>query len=490
MKFERASGILLHITSLPSKYGIGSFGKEAYAFVDFLEKSGQKLWQIFPLGPTGYGNSPYQTFSAFAGSPLLIDLDLLVTDGLINENDIPGLEFKQTRVEYDKVSKFKLKILYEAFKNFQPSPEFETFTKNNSWWLDDYALFMSIRKKFHYQSWVNWPQNIKLREQDALNQYKEELNKSIYFQKFLQFKFKQQVDNLHQYANSKGVKIIGDIPIFIGFDSSDVWANPAMFHFDKDCNPTIVAGCPPDEFAPTGQLWGNPLYRWQVMKENGFKWWIKRFEHLLTQVDIIRIDHFIGFVHYWAVPAGDKTALNGEWKQALGDEMFATLEQKLGKLPIIAEDLGAISDAVIALRDKYDFPGMKILQFAFYGDKENPYLPHNFDENCVVYTGTHDNETTRGWYSNLDTKVKKFVDEYLEFEKGKISWELIKAAWKSKADMALAPMQDFLDLDNKARMNYPGTVEDNWEWRVKKEQLQPELAKKIRTLTQKTNRLI
>ena len=342
---------------------------------------------------------------------------------------------------------------------------------------------MALKKYFGGISWSDWDQSFKLREKSTLNRYADILHKKISFEKFLQYIFYSQWAKLKKYANDNGIKIIGDIPIFVGFDSSDAWANPDIFQFDKNMNPTHVAGVPPDGFSPTGQLWGNPLYNWNKLKETNYDWWIKRFSQTLKTVDIIRLDHFLGFVNYWSIKAGDKTAEHGEWKAGPNSDLFEKIEIHLGKLPIIAEDLGVITDEVTNLREKFDFPGMKILQFAFYGDDTNPYLPHNIEEHFVAYTGTHDNETTVGWYKNLPNDVRKRVNEYLKTNGSNIEHKMIEAAWESKAQMAIAPMQDFLSLDNSARMNAPGSVNGNWQWRVKKEQLSNELAKEIAKLT-------
>ncbi|MCD4817324.1 MAG: 4-alpha-glucanotransferase [Candidatus Cloacimonetes bacterium] len=491
MKFERSSGILLHITSLSGKYGIGSLGKEAHEFVDFLKKSEQKLWQIFPLGPTGFGDSPYQTFSAFAGNPLLIDLDLLIDEKLLEQSNLDNLSaFSETEIDFGELITVKDRILRKAFDNFEVSENYNEFHDEEQDWLNDFALFMSLKKHFQGASWSHWDRDIKLRELQAIEYYNEELKDEINYHKFLQFIFFQQWEKLHDYARKNNIKIIGDIPIFIGFDSADAWVNSDIFYFDENREPTKVAGVPPDGFSETGQLWGNPLYDWEAMEKDGFKWWIKRFEAALKQVDILRIDHFIGFVNYWAVPFGDKTAENGKWETAEGDKLFQQVQNKLGSLPIIAEDLGVLTPEIIKLRDQYGFPGMKVLQFAFYDGMEGGFLPHNFTENFVVYTGTHDNETTKGWFSNLPENVRDFTCSYLNFSgnESEIADKLIEAAWKSIAVFAIAPMQDFLNLDNSARMNYPGIAGGNWQWRMKKQYLTDELADKICRITEKFGR--
>jgi len=492
MKFERSSGILLHISSLPGKYGIGTLGKEALEFVDFLRKSGQKLWQIFPLGPTGFGDSPYQTFSAFAGNPLLIDFNILINDRLLDQRDLGTFPyFSDSKIDFGKLINEKDRILRIAFNNFSINVQYNNFNLVESDWLDDYALFMSLKKHFQGVSWSHWDQDIKLREPNAIDYYKEKLLNEIKYHKFLQFIFFQQWDELHNYASKNNIKIVGDIPIFIGFDSADAWVNSEIFFFDKNGQPTKVAGVPPDGFSETGQLWGNPLYHWKKMEETGFEWWIKRFESSLKLTDILRIDHFIGFVNYWAVPYGEKTAENGRWEKAYGEKLFKQVQKKLGELPIISEDLGVLTQEVVNLRNKYGFPGMKVLQFAFYDGMEGGFLPHNFSENFVVYTGTHDNETTRGWFSNLPNNIREFVCNYLNFsgDESEIAEKLIETAWESIAVFAIAPMQDFLNLDNNARMNYPGIAGGNWQWRMKKNFLTDELADKIFKLTEKYERI-
>ncbi len=489
VEMDRKSGILLHITSLPSKHGIGSLGKSAFEFIDFLKASGQKLWQIFPIGPTGYGNSPYQTFSAFAGNPLFIDIDTLLQNGLLSQKEIENnIHFNSDKTDYQKVRKFKQKIFKNAFLNFSHTKDYNIFCTENSWWLDDFALFIAIKKHFNNVSWAEWDKDIKLRKNFAIEKYKSMLKTQIDYEKFLQYIFFNQFAQVKEYANKNGIQIIGDIPIFVGFDSADAWANPQIFLFDENLNPTFVAGVPPDAFSPTGQLWGNPLYNWQKLKQTDYKWWRDRFLHTLKSVDIIRLDHFLGFVNYWKIKAGEKTAENGYWEDAPGEHFFATLKKYLGNIPIIAEDLGLITPKVTKLREKFGFPGMKILQFAFYGDDSNPYLPHNITENFAVYTGTHDNETTVGWYKNLPENIRKRVNEYLHTDGKNIHQTLIKAAWDTKAKYALAPMQDFLGLDNSARMNTPGTTGGNWQWRLNKKYLTESLSYFIKEITIKAMR--
>ncbi|MEA2095825.1 MAG: 4-alpha-glucanotransferase [Candidatus Cloacimonadota bacterium] len=490
MNFERSSGVLLHITSLPGKYGIGDLGEETYDFVDFLANAKQKLWQILPTGPTGYGDSPYQTFSAFAGNSLFIDLDnLLEKRILLPEDLVHDFQFNDRRVEYKKVREFKEEKLQIAFNNFDiTNTKFTNFIAEESWWLDDFALFMSLKEHFNGKAWNGWDEGIKLHQQNAVDYYCDFLNQQINYHKFCQFIFFEQWAKLKKYTNKKGVKIIGDIPIYISADSSDAWANSQLFQFDENNVPTKVAGVPPDYFSKTGQLWGNPLYDWKVLEEQNFTWWIDRFKAMQKQVDIMRLDHFRGFEAYWAVSAGENTAINGEWQKAPGEKFFEAVLDELGEIPIIAEDLGIITKEVENLRDKFEFPGMKILQFAFDSDMENNYLPHKYKKNCVVYTGTHDNETTLGWFKNSSTERKELIKTYLQKEEIDICWDMLEIAWKSKADIAVAPMQDFLCLDNVARMNIPGKPNGNWQWRVTKEQLSSELTQKIKNLTKQSNR--
>lgn len=490
MNFERSSGVLLHITSLPGKYGIGDLGKEAYDLVDFLAKAKQKLWQILPTGPTGYGDSPYQTFSAFAGNPLFIDMNNLAERKLVSLQDLStDFQFNEKKVEYEKVRKFKEEKLKIAFNNFDiTNTKFTNFIAEESWWLDDFALFMSLKEHFNGKAWSKWNEEIKLHKKEAVDHYCKCLEKQINYHKFCQFIFFEQWAKLKKYTNKKGVKIIGDIPICISADSSDAWANSQLFQFDENNIPNKVAGVPPDYFSKTGQLWGNPLYNWKILEEQNFTWWINRFKAMQKQIDIMRLDHFRGFEAYWAVSAGENTAINGEWQKAPGEKFFEAVLGELGEIPIIAEDLGIITKEVENLRDKFEFPGMKILQFAFDSDMENNYLPHKYKKKCVVYTGTHDNETTLGWFKNSSTERKELIKTYLQKEEIDICWDMLEIAWKSEADMAIAPMQDFLCLDNFARINTPGNPDGNWQWRVAKEQLSSELTQKIKNLTKQSNR--
>ena len=490
--FERSSGILLHPTSLPGKYGIGSLGKEAYKFVDFLKKSNQKLWQIFPLGPTGYGDSPYQCFSSFAGNPYLIDFDLLIEQNLLTEEDLKDVNFggNEEYIDYGAIYNQKYPLLRKAYENFKANgnkelkEKLETFKTENSSWLDDYSLYISLKNHFNGLPWNEWEDDIRTRKEAAINKYKAELANEIEYHNFIQFLFFTQWNNVKKYANDNGIKIIGDIPIFVAVDSSDAWANPEIFLFDPELKPVKVAGVPPDYFSATGQLWGNPLYDWDKLKELNYKWWVDRVRANLSTCDIIRIDHFRGFEAYWAVPYGDDTAINGQWVKGPGIDLFNKIKEELGELPIIAEDLGLMTQGVIDLRDATGFPGMKILGFAFDSEEENDYLPHTYTKNCVVYTGTHDNDTLIGWFTKAKEKDKQFARDYLNSQTDdNIHWDAIRGAWSSVANMAIAPIQDFLGLGSEARINTPGVASGNWQWRLKDDVLTDELAEKIAKFT-------
>ncbi|MEI6080517.1 MAG: 4-alpha-glucanotransferase [bacterium] len=491
MKLERSSGILLHPTSLPGKFGIGSLGKEAFEFIDILVTTRQKLWQILPLGPTGYGDSPYQSFSTFAGNPLVIDLEKLVEDGLLSTNELDTQEhFGDKKVDFGKVISFKYPLYRKAFKNFKASCceaeklAFDVFCKEqNDLWLDDYSLYASLKDHFKGKQWNEWDEDIKLREAHALNKYREQLTEEREFYKFLQYEFFKQWGAVKKYANSHKIKIVGDIPIFVSIDSSDAWANADLFFFDEKKNPTKVAGVPPDYFSKTGQLWGNPLYDWAKMKKTGYAWWINRIRSVMSTCDVVRIDHFRGFSAYWAVPASNKDAIIGEWEKGPGADFFHALKKALGDIQVIAEDLGVITPDVEKLRDEFGFPGMKILQFAFDPNEESSYIPHRHICNCVIYTGTHDNDTTSGWYQKLTEKEKKYIQEYLDVREEDVTWGLIRAAFASTAKMAIIPMQDVLSLGSNARMNTPGAPSGNWQWRFSKEQLSDTIKDRLKKLT-------
>lgn len=490
--FERSSGILFHPTSLPGKYGIGTLGKEAYAFIDFLKKSRQKLWQIFPLGPTGYGDSPYQSFSSFAGNPYLIDFDLLIEAHLLSEEDLRDVFFgdNEEYIDYGAIYNQKYPLLRKAYENFKSSDNHEMrenlehFKRENASWLNDYSLYISLKNHFNGLPWNEWAHDIKNREHGAMEHYRNELADDIEYHNFIQFLFFKQWGDVKRYANENGIKIIGDIPIFVAADSSDAWANPEIFLFDEERKPVKVAGVPPDYFSATGQLWGNPLYNWQKLKETNYSWWVERVRANLSTCDIIRIDHFRGFEAYWAVPYGDDTAINGQWEPGPGIDLFNAIKSQLGELPIIAEDLGLMTQGVIDLREATGFPGMKILGFAFDSGEENDYLPHTYTKNCVVYTGTHDNDTLIGWFQKAKEEDRQFARDYLNSRSDdKIHWDAIRGAWSSVANMAISPVQDFLGLGSEARINTPGVAAGNWQWRLKHGVLTDELADRIAKLT-------
>lgn len=499
MRFTRSSGLLLHLTSLPGRFGIGDLGAEAYRFVDFLAAGKQSLWQILPLGPTSDGNahSPYVVLSAFAGNPLLINLELLVSEGLLTESMLtsaPLLPEGVTNYAGASAGKFPaLRMVAEQFAQVAPAglqTEFNGFCDQQRWWLGDYALFMALRAELHDASWHTWTPELTRREPSALEAWGRKLSREIHFHKLLQFLFFTQWNRLKTYANQCGVKIVGDIPIYVGFDSAEVWAHPELFDLHPDTRlPRVVAGVPPDYFSETGQRWGNPLYRW--WDEHGqsvhavHDWWVQRFRSTLELVDIVRVDHFLGFEAYWAIPAEEKTALKGQWLPGPGARLFLTVQGALDELPVIAEDLGVITPEVDALRAQFGFPGMKVLQFAFGGDARNSYLPHNYsDPGCVVYTGTHDNDTTRGWFASASLECQSHVLRYLgRTDASELHWELMRSAWSSVATLAIAPLQDILGLGSEGRMNIPGQPLGNWCWRYHPEALQPELSTRLAELT-------
>lgn len=488
----RASGVLLPISSLPSAYGIGCFSKEAYDFVDRLKKAGQSYWQILPLGPTGYGDSPYQSFSTFAGNPYFIDPEDLIERGYITKQKCGSYDFGDNAeyVDYAKVYENRFLLLREAWKNSKiaKEPAFRIFVKDNAYWLDDYALYMAVKVSFGNVCWVEWDEEIKTRRPEALEKYRRKFAEEIEFYQFQQYMFRVQWEKLKSYANRKGVRIIGDIPIYVAFDSSDAWANPELFQFDEDCNPTAVAGCPPDAFAATGQLWGNPLYRWDYHKKTGFEWWMKRLEACFKMYDVVRIDHFRAFDAYYSIPAGMTTAEIGEWEPGPGDSLFETMKKRLGEREVIAEDLGFLTPSVLELVKRTGYPGMKVLQFAFDSREDSDYLPHNYGRNSVAYTGTHDNDTTLGWYyGQLAEADREFCDRYLNLGKcsrEEIKWEFIRAVLSCVADLAVIPMQDYLGLGSEARINIPSTLGGNWTWRMKKGAFTKELALEIREMSE------
>lgn len=471
---RRTSGILLHVTSLPSRFGVGDLGPAAYAWVDWLAKAKQTWWQILPTGPTSLGNSPYHALSAFAGNPLLISPELLISEGMLRREDAAmALEFTFPggEVDYRGAGRLKARLLHRAWQRFQTGSAprmrdaFETFCSAEAEWLDDFALFAAIRRSQRHKSWGRWPSALARRRASALRETRRELSQLIDEHRFFQFLFFRQWTALRAHARERGIRIIGDLPIFVSGDSADVWANPHLFQLDRNLRPKAVAGVPPDYFSTTGQRWGNPLYDWGAMKREGYRWWVNRARAVLRQVDIVRIDHFRGFESYWSIPAHLPTAVGGKWIKGPGASLFDVFKRALGGLPFIAEDLGLITPAVEALRDQFDLPGMRVLQFAFDSGPDNPFLPHNYIRNTVVYTGTHDNDTTAGWYASLRDPLRRAVRRYLNGAAKDVPWEMIHLAWSSIADRAIAPLQDVLGLASPARMNRPGTKTGNWRWR-------------------------
>lgn len=491
----RSSGILLHISSLPNKYGIGTLGSDAFAFVDFLSESKQKLWQILPLGPTGFSNSPYQSFSSFAGSSLLISVDRLVDDALLHKKDLEVLShFPDEQVDYDKITPVKNKLLQKAFVLFQEKInqfnfDYNIFLNEHSWWLDDYALFRTLKDKEEELIWNEWEDNCKNRNANALDNLRKQYKDEISFHRFVQFIFFKQWFELKKYANKKGVRFIGDLPLYVALDSADVWANQDIFLLDENGAPTHIGGVPPDYFSDLGQLWGCPVFNWNRIEERDFDWWAARIHFNLNMFDLIRIDHFRGLESFWAVEADKENAIEGEWLPAKGYELLNLLQSQVGTLPVIAEDLGIITPEVEKLRDDFDLPGMKVLQFAFGSDSTNEHLPHNYKTNFVVYTGTHDNDTTLGWANTADELEQKNLKKYYYSNTNKIPHKLIESAWASVAEMAIIPLQDLLELDSLARMNVPGTVENgNWTWRFRWEQLKKPQQKYLKEITEQYNR--
>lgn len=479
----RTSGVLMHISSLPSNYGIGTLGQEAYNFVDFLVKAGQTYWQILPICPTSYGDSPYQTFSSFAGNPYFIDLDMLIEDGLLEKGECENIKWSDcdTSVDYKIMYDNRFEVLRKAYNRFINSVPsgFERFCKEQDYWLRDYALFMAIKNDTG-TTWNNWEKELKLRHNEALEEYEKKHNSEVVFHKVVQYLFYSQWQKLKEYANNNDIKIIGDLPIYVAVDSADVWANPQLFVLNSDYEPTHVAGCPPDSFSELGQRWGNPLYDWNKMKQYDYAWWVRRLNHITKIYDVTRIDHFRGFDSYYSIDARAKTAKIGVWEKGPGIEFFNCIKEKMGTLNIIAEDLGFLTPSVHKLLKDTGFPGMKILQFGFDSREDNEYLPHNYTQNSVVYTGTHDNDTIIGWINNANKQDVEYIIEYLDLNEHEgYNWGLMKAAWECVSDTAIVTMQDLLGLDSDSRMNIPSTIGVNWKWRMKKESADDELAKKI-----------
>lgn len=500
MRFTRSSGVLLHLISLPGEYGIGDLGDEAVRFVEFLAASGQRLWQVLPLGPTGYGDSPYQCFSVFAGNTLLISPQRLVDIDLLESEDVKDHPiFSVDRIDYAAVKKFKAQLLRKAYNKFLQSQEsslhksFIEFCNKEKLWLDDWALYCALKYKNEEKAWYEWEPALAMRDDQALMIARTSLSDEINSQKFYQYLFFAQWSAIRELCHQHSISIIGDVPIFVARDSVDVWSNPHLFKLDNARNPTVVAGVPPDYFSKSGQLWGNPIYDWERMRQDGFAWWIQRIKAMFGMFDVVRLDHFRGFAAAWEVPAENETAEHGQWVNAPGRELFGTLRYALGDLPIIAEDLGLITPDVEALRDEFGFAGMRIMQFAFGGDTKNPHLPHNYVSNSVVYTGTHDNDTTRGWFASLKvrkvtetnahlTRTREFCLKYLDSKGREIHWDMIRAAEASVANMAIIPLQDLLGLGSEARMNLPATESGNWNWRFRDGLLTTKLSERLREM--------
>ena len=491
---ERGAGVLLHISSLPSNYGIGTMGEQAYKFIDFLKSAGQKYWQVLPVGPTGYGDSPYQSYSAFAGNPYLIDLDLLIGEGLLKKRDVTSIQWfdDPTKVDYGKIYENRFPILRKAFRNsrHQETEEYKTFCKENEEWLFNYSFFMALKGHFNHQGWQDWPKDIKTRKPQAMEQYRELLKEEIEFWSFCQFKFWQQWSAMLRYAHENGIRIIGDLPIYVAPDSVDVWANPKQFLLDRNLCPKKIAGVPPDDFCADGQLWGNPLYDWKKMEQDGFTWWKQRMQHAASLFDLIRIDHFIGIVRYFAIPAGEPTAVNGSYKRGPGQKLTDAINSVVDKSRIIAEDLGVVVNSVVKLRKYNDYPGMKVMQFGFNGDPKNEHFPENYTENNIVYGGTHDNETILGFFENQNEWVQNYTMKYLKVKTIKqIPWAMVKKAYQSVSRTVIFQAQDLLGLENDARMNFPSTMGENWRWRLKKNQMGKTLAKRMLALAEKEQRI-
>jgi len=486
----RRNGMLLPIASLPSPYGIGGFSKEAYEFIDLLEETGQKLWQILPLGPTSYGDSPYQSFSTFAGNPYFIDLDTLAEKGWLTKEACEASDYgdNESYIDYGRIYNSRFVLLKQAFLNSDilSDEKFTEFCKANQHWLPDYALYMALKNQNDGKSWIEWEEEIRLRKPEAVEYYKKELEEECNFYEFLQYEFHEQWTKVKEYAHKKGIQIVGDVPIYVAFDSADTWANPELFQLDEKNLPLGVAGCPPDAFSATGQLWGNPLYNWAYHKKTGYDWWLKRIAYCFDLYDIVRIDHFRGFDEYYSIPYGDETAVNGHWEKGPGMDLFNTVKEKLGELDIIAEDLGFLTESVFQLLKDSGYPGMKVLQFAFDPSEDSDYLTYKYQRNCVVYTGTHDNDTTAGWFEKLSDGDKEVALRYMNSfytPKEEQHWDLIALAMRSTADTCIIPVQDFLGLGSEARINMPSTLGDNWKWRMTKGAFSEELKEKIRRMT-------
>ena len=496
---NRSAGILLPLSSLPSKYGIGCFSKSAYEFVDWLKEAGQSCWQILPLGPTSYGDSPYQSFSTFAGNPYFISLEELIEEGVLTKEECDAVNFgkKEREVDYEKLYFGRYPLLRKAYErsHIHENPEYQKFVAENSWWLSDYALFMAVKDRFGGVEWTKWAEDIRLRWNNAMDYYRRELYFDIEFQQYMQFQFYRQWHKLKAYANERGIQLIGDIPIYVAMDSADAWAHPELFQLDAENVPVAVAGCPPDGFSADGQLWGNPLYRWDYHRETGYQWWISRLAHCFQLYDIVRIDHFRGFDEYYSIPYGETSAVNGHWEQGPGIDLFRKVEQALGWKQVIAEDLGYVTDSVRRLVQESGFPGMKVLEFAFDSRDSgcaNDYLPHNYPENSVAYTGTHDNETLAGWWKSITPEEQKMARNYLCDQytpQSKLGKCFISLILRSRAALCVIPMQDYMGLDNRSRINKPSTVGTNWKWRLTEADLTGELKAEIYGMTLRYGRM-
>ncbi len=496
---NRAAGILLSVSSLPGRFGIGCFSRSAYDFVDWLKEAGQTYWQILPLGPTSYGDSPYQSFSTFAGNPYFISLDELIEEGVLTEKECKSADFgkKADDIDYEKVYKKRYPLLRKAYERSRVSenPDYVRFVEENRWWLSDYALFMAVKDRFEGKPWTEWAEDIRLRWPNAMDYYRRELYYDIEFQQYLQYQFFSQWRRLKAYANEKGIRIIGDIPIYVAMDSADTWAHPELFQLDENNVPTAVAGCPPDGFSADGQLWGNPLYRWDYHRNTGYDWWMSRLWYCFQMYDVLRIDHFRGFDEYYSIPYGAKNAKDGHWEKGPGIDLFRCMEQRLGRHQVIAEDLGYVTDSVRELVRESGFPGMKVLEFAFDSrdsGSANDYLPHNYIENSVAYTGTHDNETITGWFKSITKEERQMARDYL-CDQHTPSKELYKSfialVMRSNSRMCIVPMQDYMGLDNRCRMNQPSTLGKNWKWRLVKGELSEELKEEILAVTKRYGRM-
>ncbi|MBQ8636797.1 MAG: 4-alpha-glucanotransferase [Clostridia bacterium] len=488
----RKAGILMHISSLPSPYGIGTLGREAYRFVDFLKNAGQTYWQVLPVCPTSYGDSPYQSNSAFAGNPYFIDLDTLCEEGLLNKSEIDNYFFgdNPASVDYKRLFDNRYPVLRQAFSRFEKTDDYYRFEEENRFWLDDYALFMAVKENHHFRCWLYWDEDIRFCTNEAENRYREMHSRNIEFYKFIQYMFYKQWDKLKKYANDKGIKIIGDMPIYVALDSAEVWRTPELFELDEKRLPVRIAGCPPDAFSDKGQLWGNPLYNWEVMESRGFDWWIKRIKASFRLFDKVRIDHFRGFEAYYAIPYGREDAVVGEWVKGPGMKLFNSVKSALGDVDIIAEDLGYLTEDVHELLRESGYPGMRVLQFAFNPYEDNMYLPHNLTENSVAYTGTHDNDTFTGYYASTKGDEREFVNSYLGVKrKSEAAYSAIRTLMASCSETVIVPIQDYLKKGSESRMNTPATLGGNWLYRALESEISDELADRIYNITKTFRRI-